>query len=238
MRLSATGFTTAGAAAGPSIRHFLAQPPAAKRQRTANAGSDTRSGRSIPSAVIDSRLGGAATDGGGSTAGSQSAAQRTVPPFVTESGFAGPAAVAPAAGTAAKGRDADEDSYGSGSPVSTLTPPDEDASELVSMPRTQTRPPSAHRPSSAGISSRGRASAATSIAAAAAAPALAAGAAGTGAEDVDLSTVDTEEQCRILQQLQRRRKLSAAKIAPAVACGGRGGTPRQQGIAEAFRQRR
>ena len=120
MRLLATAFTAAGAAAGPSIRQFLTQPPAAKRQRAAGGGEDAPASDSTATSGKSSRP----------KPGGPAACAAKMPQAGHPQNTAGANA---ADRGAACGLDGDGDALdhmdGSASPVSTLTPPDEDAHE-------------------------------------------------------------------------------------------------------------
>lgn len=242
VRLLATSFTAAGTAAGPSIRQFLAQP-AAKRQRTAEGSGSGGSSAAPPGRHT----------GSGGAAAQPSAQQAAVVPAISQPT---PQWKSSAASQADLG-DVLEHSYGSASPVSTLTPPDEDASELVSAPPSQ--PQQLQAPTQGG--SRGSVGhPPPAMPAEAAAPedrcgqrsgtvtdirqAPASHASGSdGVGDVDLAAVDIAEQRRILRQLEAERKRPAA--APgrggkgaAVQPKGGGARQRQRGIAEAFQRQR
>ena len=125
VRLLATGFTAAGAAAGPSIRQFLTQPPPAKRQRVAGGGG--------ASDACESR---AASGQPGRPAPTHPAAHMagtTCPARPQQAAAESAAANSEAACEVYPDEGALDRMHGSASPVSTLTPPDEDAPEAPTM---------------------------------------------------------------------------------------------------------
>lgn len=247
MRLLATNFTSAATAAGPSIRQFFtkqprakqhpaaAQQPAAKRQRTA--------ADSIGSGLV----------GEVAAAPALAAAARDSRPAAAACGAAAPAQLM---------WDAEDGGYGSASPVSTLTPPDEDCTQLVGdladqpllalwQPAAALESLHAAAADAGGIrggssgGSDGAMANADSGAATATEVAPSASPEPSG-QAVDLAGIDVSEQRRILRQLQggggRGGGRDGKRSGPgrSSGSGGSGGSARrgvrQQGLMEAFRR--